>query len=47
MWTFIEFAVTSELAGDLAAALSEVLDATGAWYCSFGSDNEMIVVFAG
>ena len=47
IWTFIEFEVAAELAADLAVALSGVLNATGGWYCSFGSDTEMIVVFAG
>jgi hypothetical protein len=46
-WTFIEFEVAGALADDLATALRLVLNATGGWYCSFGSDDEMVVVFAG
>ncbi len=47
VWTFIEFDVAAELAGELAEALAGALNASGGWYCSFGSDHEMIVVFAG
>jgi hypothetical protein len=47
VWTFIEFEVADALAGDLAQVLSGTLSATGGWYCSFASDDEMIVVFAG
>jgi hypothetical protein len=46
-WTFLEFEVPAARAGDLAEALRGMLNATGGWYCSFASDDEMIVVFAG
>jgi hypothetical protein len=46
VWTFIEFEVESD-ATAAAASLRDVLDETGGWYCSFGSVDEMIVVFSG
>lgn len=30
----------------LAQSLSEALEETGGWYCSYGSGEEMVVVFA-
>ena len=46
LWTFIEFDVAGDRAIDLAQSLSDVLEGTGGWYCSFGSSEEMVVVFA-
>ena len=46
-WTFLEFEVPAARAGDLAEALGGMINARGGWYCSFASDDEMIVVFAG
>jgi len=46
-WTFIEFEVAAERTEELEEKLTGLLDASGGWYCSFGSDHEMVVVFAG
>jgi hypothetical protein len=46
-WTFVEFEVSAERADQLTRVLGSVLEPTGGWYCSFGSDDEMVVVFAG
>jgi len=46
LWTFIEFDVAEDRTTGLAQSLSEALEETGGWYCSFGSGEEMVVVFA-
>lgn len=45
LWTFIYFEVAADRAADLAEALSRVLEREGGWYCDFGSDDEVFVVF--
>jgi len=45
LWTFIEFDVEADQAGELAQALSLVLKEAGGWYCHFCSPEEMVVVF--
>jgi hypothetical protein len=47
LWTFIEFRVAADRAGELATALSRVLIADGGWYCDFRSRDEVCVVFHG
>ena len=46
-WTFVEFEVSAVRVDQLTRVLGSVLEPTGGWYCSFGSDDEMVVVFAG
>jgi hypothetical protein len=46
IWTFIEFDVPAARVDALADALSRRLEVAGGWYCSFGSADEMVVVFA-
>jgi len=46
LWTFIEFDVAEDRTMGLARSLSEALEEPGGWYCSFGSSEEMVVVFA-
>jgi hypothetical protein len=45
LWTFICFEVLADRAADLAEVLSRVLEREGTWYCDFGSDDEVFVVF--
>jgi len=46
-WTFIEFEIEPGDADAFAASLEVALAASGGWYCSFGSHEDMRVVFAG
>jgi len=47
LWTFIEFDLQPGDADAFAASLETALAASGGWYCSFGSHEDMRVVFAG
>lgn len=46
-WTFVEFEVRAEDAPTLADAPAEVIDPDLGWYCSYGTSEEMFVVFGG
>ena len=47
LWTFIEFELPDADAPSLAAALVDILEPEGGWYCDFHSADESFVVFAG
>ncbi len=46
-WTFLDFEADDECAEPLAELLSQVLEATGGWYCDFRSADTTFVVYAG